>query len=70
MGRWMSPDWADKPEPIPYADLNDAQSLIPQTETNPEEMTRKCAPPGQGLLIQLLTRHGPRDPFCLCVFRL
>jgi hypothetical protein len=23
----MSPDWADKPEPVPYADLNDPQSL-------------------------------------------
>src|SRR5438309_11038085 len=27
MGRWMSPDWADKPEPVPYADLGDPQSL-------------------------------------------
>jgi len=27
MGRWMSPDWADKPEPVPYADLSDPQSL-------------------------------------------
>jgi RHS repeat-associated protein len=21
MGRWMSPDWADKPEPVPYSSL-------------------------------------------------
>jgi len=27
MGRWMSPDWADKPEPVPYADLGDPKSL-------------------------------------------
>jgi RHS repeat-associated protein len=27
MGRWMSPDWADKPEPVPYAVLNNPQSL-------------------------------------------
>lgn len=27
MGRWMSPDWADKPEAVPYADLSDPQSL-------------------------------------------
>ena len=27
MGRWMSPDWVDKPEPVPYADLTDPQSL-------------------------------------------
>jgi RHS repeat-associated protein len=27
MGRWMSPDWAAKPEPIPYAKLDNPQSL-------------------------------------------
>lgn len=27
MGRWMSPDWADKPEGVPYASLGDPQSL-------------------------------------------
>ena len=27
MGRWMSPDWADKPEAVPYADLSYPQSL-------------------------------------------
>jgi RHS repeat-associated protein len=27
MGRWMSPDWADKPEAVPYSDLHDPQSL-------------------------------------------
>jgi len=27
MGRWMSPDWADKPEAVPYSDLEDPQSL-------------------------------------------
>ena len=26
-GRWMSPDWSEKPEPVPYADLKDPQSL-------------------------------------------
>jgi RHS repeat-associated protein len=26
-GRWMSPDWADKPEAVPYSDLDDPQSL-------------------------------------------
>jgi RHS repeat-associated protein len=26
-GRWTSPDWSEKPEPIPYADLKDPQSL-------------------------------------------
>jgi RHS repeat-associated protein len=27
MGRWMSPDWADKPEAVPYSDLENPQSL-------------------------------------------
>jgi len=27
MGRWMSPDWGEKPSSIPYADLADPQSL-------------------------------------------
>ena len=27
MGRWMSPDWAAKPEAVPYSDLSDPQSL-------------------------------------------
>ena len=27
MGRWMSPDWADKPEAVPYSDLWNPQSL-------------------------------------------
>ncbi len=27
MGRWMSPDWSAKEEPVPYARLDDPQSL-------------------------------------------
>ena len=27
MGRWMSPDWADKPEAVPYSSLENPQSL-------------------------------------------
>ena len=27
VGRWMSPDWADKPEAVPYSSLDDPQSL-------------------------------------------
>ena len=27
MGRWMSPDWSSAPEPVPYADLTDPQTL-------------------------------------------
>jgi len=27
MGRWMSPDWAEKPEAVPYSQLDNPQSL-------------------------------------------
>jgi len=27
MGRWISPDYSDDPDPVPYADLGDPQSL-------------------------------------------
>ena len=27
MGRWLSPDWSDKPEPVPYSLLDNPQSL-------------------------------------------
>jgi RHS repeat-associated protein len=27
MGRWMSPDWADKPEAVPYSSLDNPQTL-------------------------------------------
>jgi RHS repeat-associated protein len=27
MGRWMSPDWSEAPQPVPYANLNNPQSL-------------------------------------------
>jgi RHS repeat-associated protein len=27
MGRWMSPDWSEDPDPVPYVDLENPQSL-------------------------------------------
>ena len=27
MGRWLSPDWSATPDPVPYADLTDPQTL-------------------------------------------
>jgi RHS repeat-associated protein len=27
VGRWMSPDWSEDPDPVPYADLKNPQSL-------------------------------------------
>src|SRR3989442_4121170 len=27
LGRFMSPDWSDDPDPVPYADLNNPQTL-------------------------------------------
>ena len=44
MGRWMSPDWSSSPEPVPYANLKDPQTLNlygyvrndPLSETDPD----------------------------------
>jgi RHS repeat-associated protein len=28
LGRYMTPDWSASPEPVPYANLDDPQTLI------------------------------------------
>jgi RHS repeat-associated protein len=51
IGRWMSPDWADKPEAVPYSSLDNPQSLNlygyvlnnPLTCMSKEEMTWEAA---------------------------
>jgi RHS repeat-associated protein len=50
LGRWMSPDWAAKPEAVPYSDLHDPQSLnlysyvrnIPTSHADPEGHDVEC----------------------------
>jgi RHS repeat-associated protein len=43
MGRFMSPDWAAKAEPVPYAKLDDPQSLnlYEYVRNNPTSDTRE-----------------------------
>jgi RHS repeat-associated protein len=55
MGRWMSPDWSAKAEPVPYADLEDPQSLNlyayvrnnPLDKTDPDGHCPICAYAGE-----------------------
>ncbi len=57
MGRWMSPDWADKPEAVPYSDLANPQSLNlygyvnnnPLTKADPDGHCPWCPVVEQGL---------------------
>jgi RHS repeat-associated protein len=48
-GRFMSPDWSEKPTPVPYADLNDPQTLnlYAYVRNNPLALTD---PDGHGFL--------------------
>ncbi|MBB5344471.1 RHS repeat domain-containing protein [Tunturibacter empetritectus] len=41
MGRWMSPDWSEDPDPVPYANLENPQSLnlYGYVENNPLSRT-------------------------------
>jgi hypothetical protein len=36
MGRFMTPDWSAKEEPVPYAKLDNPQSLNLWGQTSPE----------------------------------
>jgi len=59
MGRFMSPDWSDKPDPIPYADLEDPQTLNLYSYVRNNPLTRRdlnghCTNGGQ--------QQGPRRP--------
>ena len=55
MGRWMSPDWADKPEAVPYSDLENPQSLNlygyvnnnPLSKADPDGHCPMCAYVGE-----------------------
>jgi RHS repeat-associated protein len=55
LGRFMSPDWSDDPDPVPYADLGDPQSLnlYLYAENNPTSLTdsdgHDPCPASQGL---------------------
>lgn len=43
VGRWMSPDWVEKPEAVPYADLANPQSLNLYQYVNNNPLSRSDA---------------------------
>ncbi len=65
MGRFMSPDWSDDPDPVPYADLNDPQTLNlysyirnnPLTLTDPDghhEVCNSTTTSEDGVIVQVI----------------
>jgi RHS repeat-associated protein len=61
VGRWMSPDWAEKPEAVPYSDLSNPQSLNLYAYVN-NNPTRSFDPDGHGLFDAICNISG--GPSC------
>jgi RHS repeat-associated protein len=61
VGRWMSPDWAEKPEAVPYSDLSNPQSLNLYAYVN-NNPTRSFDPDGHGLFDSICNISG--GPSC------
>jgi len=61
MGRFMSPDWSDKPDPIPYADLEDPQTLNLYSYVRNNPLTRRD-------LNGHCTNGGQQQGFWWCLF--
>ena len=61
MGRFMSPDWSDKAEPIPYADLTNPQTLNLYGYTGNNPLSR-TDPDGH------CTNGGQQKGFWWCLF--
>ncbi|HEX4019860.1 MAG TPA: RHS repeat-associated core domain-containing protein [Acidobacteriaceae bacterium] len=73
MGRWLSPDWSDDPDPVPYADLSDPQTLNlygyahnnPLTLRDPDghhqECTTTTTSDGNGNLVVTVSCHDVPD---------
>jgi RHS repeat-associated protein len=63
MGRFMSPDWSAKEEPVPYAKLDDPQTLNlysyvgnnPLTKTDPDGHFEAEWAGGPGLMLPILS---------------
>jgi hypothetical protein len=61
-GRFMSPDWANKPEPVPYAKLGNPQTLGKEPSCRVEQKSSKIVHQGRPYYssIQLIHRvHNP-----------
>jgi RHS repeat-associated protein len=67
MGRWLSPDWSAKEEPVPYAKLDNPQSLNlysyvwnnPLARSDPDGHATKCT--GSGTSAQCITTADTYD---------
>jgi RHS repeat-associated protein len=74
MGRWMSPDWSESPDTVPYAALESPQSLNlytyvqnnPILDTDPDGH-EKCA---DGSAADACVNGGPKDPVSTIDLRL
>lgn len=72
MGRWMSPDWADRPSPVPWAVFSDPQSLNlysyvrnnPLSHTDPNGHER-CADGKEADACVTAQPYGPITTFVL-----
>jgi RHS repeat-associated protein len=53
MGSWMSPDWAGNPNPVPYADFSDPQTLNLYGYVRNSPVS-KIDPNGHGLLDKII----------------
>jgi RHS repeat-associated protein len=67
MGRWMSPDWSASPQPVPYADFSNPQSLnlysyVSNNPLNKDDPDGHLASPWHFIITYaaaVATGHGP-----------
>ncbi len=68
LGRFMTPDWSEEPEPAPYADLHDPQSLnlYSYARNNPMSNTdddgHDCTQDANGNVHCIVNEKAPDDP--------
>jgi RHS repeat-associated protein len=68
LGRFMTPDWSEEPEPAPYADLRDPQSLnlYSYVRNNPMSSTdddgHECTQDANGNIHCVVNEKAPDDP--------
>jgi len=64
MGRFMSPDWAAKEEPVPYANMDDPQSLnlYAYVQNNPLNTVDPQGHQGVKILLNFAGQSAMRSP--------
>jgi len=53
MGRWMSPDWSAKEEPVPYTKLDNPQSLNLYAYVGNNPLSRREATEGTMVIVSV-----------------